>query len=260
MWREFKSLKERYEEILRRYNDNIVKTESEIEDIYKEVVNEIKRINLLKLTGLRIHINKYFKNMKYLEIDINESISLKEESIAKSELINNEYPDFSVFLDFSSKNTIQKILYMIFRVKKIEQEVINFEKEIDNIIYRRQLLVIYNRLIRDEVKELRKSIEKVIKYIDEIEGQFTVYKKDILLSKEKDGSFNKKKLSWESGMVFYQYNKIIELLMEVIKNKYSFLENEISKRKEIINRIDNLIDSFNRSEYSVKNLIYYVKK
>lgn len=253
-------MKERYEEILKRYNDNTVKTESEIEDIYKEVVNEIKRINLLKLTGLRIHINKYFKNMKYLEIDINESISLKEESIAKPELINNEYPDFSVFLDFSSKNTIQKILYMIFRVKKIEQEVINFEKEIDNIIYRRQLLVIYNRLIRDEVKELRKSIEKVIKYIDEIEGQFTVYKKDILLSKEKDGSFNKKKLSWESGMVFYRYNEFIELLMEVIKNKYSFLENEISKGKEIISRIDNLIDSFNRSEYSVKNLIYYVKK
>ena len=48
MWTAFNSLKERYEEILKRYNDNTVKTESEIEDIYKEVVNDIKRINLLK--------------------------------------------------------------------------------------------------------------------------------------------------------------------------------------------------------------------
>lgn len=133
MWTAFNSLKERYEDILKRYNDNTVKTESEIEDIYKEVVNDIKRINLLKLTGLKININKYLKNMKYLEVDINESISLKEESIERAELIKTEYPNFFSFLGFSSKNPIQKILYITFRVKKVEQEVINFEKEIDNI-------------------------------------------------------------------------------------------------------------------------------
>ena len=133
MWTAFNSLKERYEEILKRYNDNTIKIESEIEDIYKEVVNDIKRINLLKLTGLKIHINKYLKNMKYLEVDINESISLKEESIERAELIKTEYPNFFSFLGFSSKNPIQKILYITFRVKKVEQEVINFEKEIDNI-------------------------------------------------------------------------------------------------------------------------------
>ena len=251
MWTAFNSLKERYEEILKRYNDNTIKTESEIEDIYKEVVNDIKRINLLKLTGLRIHVNKYFKNMKYLKVDINESISLKEESIERAELIKNEYPNFFSFLGFSSKNPIQKILYMTFRIKKVEDEVINFEKEIDDIIYRREVLVIYNRLMRDEVKELRKSIEDLLKYIDKIEGQFTVYKNEILLYKEPDGTFNKKKLSWECGMVFYRYNEFIELLMEVIKSKYSSLENEISKGKEIISRIDNLIERFNKKEYSI---------
>ncbi|SCJ38044.1 Uncharacterised protein [uncultured Clostridium sp.] len=251
MWGEFKTLKEKYEDILKRYNDNTIKTENEIEDIYKEVLNEIKKVNLLKLTGLKIHINKYFKNMKYLEVELNESISLKEESIERAELINTEYPDFLSFLGFSSKNPIQKMLYMTFRVKKVEDEVINFEKEIDDIIYRRELLVIYNRLVRDEVRELRKSIEDLLKYIDKIEGQFTVYKKDILLSKEADGSFSKKKLSWECGMVFYRYNEFIEILMEVIKNKYSSLENEISKGKEIISRIDNLITRFNRKEYCI---------
>lgn len=247
----FRFFKERYEDILKRYNDNTVKTEKEIEDIYKEVINEIKKVNLLKLTGLRIHINKYFKNMKYLEVDVNESISLKEEFIERAELINTEYPDFFSFLGFSSKNPIQKMLYMTFRVKKVEDEVINFEKEIDDIIYRRELLVIYNRLVRDEVRELRKSIEDLLKYIDKIEGQFTVYKKEILLSKEKDGSFNNKKLSWECGIIFYRYNEFIEILMEVIKNKYSSLENEISKGKEIISRIDNLITRFNRKEYCI---------
>lgn len=252
MWTAFNSLKERYEEILKRYNDNTIKIESEIEDIYKEVVNDIKRINLLKLTGLKIHINKYLKNMKYLEVDINESISLKEESIERAELIKTEYPNFFSFLGFSSKNSIQKILYMTFRIKKVEDEVINFGKEVDDIIYRRELLVIYNRLMRDEVRELRKSIEELLKYIDKIEGQFTIYKEDILLSKEKDGSFNKKKISWECGMVFYRYSEFIEILMEVIKSRYSSLENEISKGKEIISRIDNLIGRFNRSEYIVK--------
>lgn len=105
--------------------------------------------------------------------------------------------------------------------------------------------------MRDEVKELRKSIEYLLKYIDKIEGQFTVYKNEILLSKEADGTFNKKKLSWECGMVFYRYNEFIELLMEVIKSKYSSLENEISKGKEIISRIDNLIERFNKKEYSI---------
>ncbi|MBC5628740.1 hypothetical protein H8S20_07545 [Clostridium sp. NSJ-6] len=251
MWREFKSLKERYEESLKRYDDNTVETESEIEDIYKEVVNEIKRINLLKLTGLRIHINRYLKNMKYLEMELNGTISVKEESIERAELIKTEYPNFFSFLGFNSKNLIQKMLYMSFKIKKVEDEVINFEKEIDDIIYRREVLVIYNRLMRDEVKELRKSIEYLLKYIDKIEGQFTVYKNEILLSKEADGTFNKKKLSWECGMVFYRYNEFIELLMEVIKSKYSSLENEISKGKEIISRIDNLIERFNKKEYSI---------
>ena len=140
---------------------------------------------------------------------------------------------------------------MTFRIKKVEDEVINFGKEVDDIIYRRELLVIYNRLMRDEVRELRKSIEELLKYIDKIEGQFTIYKEDILLSKEKDGSFNKKKLSWECGMVFYRYSEFIEILMEVIKSRYSSLENEISKGKEIISRIDNLIVRFNRSICSI---------
>ncbi|MBM6862087.1 hypothetical protein H9X78_16865, partial [Clostridium saudiense] len=109
-----------------------------------------------------------------------------------------------------------KILYVIFRVKKIEVDIINLEREIDNIVYRRELLVIYNRLMIDEVKELRKSIESLLKYIDKIEGKFTECKKEILLSKEPDGTFNKKKLSWEAGMVFHRYNEFIEILMEVI--------------------------------------------
>ena len=57
---------------------------------------------------------------------------------------------------------------MIFRFKKIEVDIINLEREIDNIVYRRELLVIYNRLMIDEVKELRKSIESLLKYIDKI--------------------------------------------------------------------------------------------
>ena len=260
MWRDFRDLKERYEELLEKYDDNTVKTENEIEDTYKEIINEIKKINLLKMTGLKIHINKYFKNMKYLEIDLKEDISVKEETVVKAELIKNEYPNFFSFLGFSSKNIIQKILYVIFRFKKIEVDIINFEREIDNIVYRRELLVIYNRLMIDEVKELRKSIESLLKYIDKIEGQFTEFKKEILLSKEPDGSFNKKKLSWEDGMVFYRYNEFIEILMEVISSKYSSLENEISKGKEVISRIDNLIASFNKNECNVKGLISIVKK
>lgn len=35
--------------------------------------------------------------MKYLAVDLNESIFLKEESIEKPELINNEYYDFFSF-------------------------------------------------------------------------------------------------------------------------------------------------------------------
>ena len=89
MWRDFRDLKERYEELLEKYDDNTVKTENEIEDTYKEIINEIKKINLLKMTGLKIHINKYFKNMKYLEIDLKEDISVKEESVVKAELIKN---------------------------------------------------------------------------------------------------------------------------------------------------------------------------
>lgn len=260
MWRDFRDLQERYEELLKKYDDNTVKTENEIEDTYKEIINEIKKINLLKMTGLKIHINKYFKNMKYLEIDLNEAISVKEESVVKAELIKNEYPNFFSFLGFSSKNIIQKILYVIFRFKKIEVDIINLEREIDNIVYRRELLVIYNRLMIDEVKELRKSIESLLKYIDKIEGQFTECKKDILLSKELDGTFNNKKLSWEAGMVFYRYNEFIEILMEVISSKYSSLENEISKGKEVISRIDNLIASSDKNECNVKGLISIVKK
>ena len=251
MWKEFRDLRERYEGILTKYYANTLNTENEIEDIYKEAVNEIKKINLLKLTGLKFHINKYFKNMNYLEVDLNEDISVNEESVSRAELISNEYPNFFSFLGFSSKNIIQQILCMTFRVKKLEEEVVNFENEIDDIIYRRELMVIYSKLMRDEAKELREYIENLLKYIDDIESKFTEYKDDILLSKEVDGTFNKKKLSWESGIVFYRYNQFIDILMEVIKSKYTSLENEISKGKEIISKIDNLISNFNRSAYSI---------
>ena len=61
-------------------------------------------------------------------------------------------------------------------------------------------------------------------------------------------------------MVFYRYNEFIEILIEVISNKYSSLENEISKGKEVISRIDNLIASSDKNECNVKGLISIVKK
>lgn len=243
MLTKFKAFKERYEEVLKRYNDNTIKIEGEIEGIYKDAINEIKKINLLKMTGLRIHISKYLKNMEYLEATLNkanltEALTVNEENIIKADLIKKEYPNFFDFLGFNSKNIVQKILYMALREKKIKDEVIGFEKEIDDIIYRRELLVIYNKLMRDQVKDLRGAIENLLKYIDYMQGQFAIYKKDILLSKNPDGSFNNKKLTWEAGIIFYRYNEAIELLIEVIRDKYAFLENETSKGKDIIRKIN----------------------
>ena len=58
--------------------------------------------------------------MKYLAVDLNESIFLKEESIEKPELINNEYYDF-----FSFQALVVKILFRRYYILLLELKKLN---------------------------------------------------------------------------------------------------------------------------------------
>ena len=58
--------------------------------------------------------------MKYLAVDLNESIFLKEEGIEKPELINNEYHDF-----FSFQALVVKILFRRYYILLLELKKLN---------------------------------------------------------------------------------------------------------------------------------------
>ena len=240
IWRGFKELKIRYEDILRQYNENTIQTKNEIDRIYNEVVNEIKRIDLLKSVGLKIHINKYAANMKYIGVDFNEDMSLKKESIGRLKLNNKNYNNFFAFLSFNNKNTIQRMLYMTFRLKKIDRKIRSFESKVEDIIYQREIIINNKIEVKEEIVRLRKSIESLLKYISKIERKFEIHKNSILLCEKADETINEDKSKILECKELQLYDSLIEILKDVIQNKYVSWDNYINEGKEIINKIDKL--------------------
>ena len=240
IWRGFKELKIRYEDILRQYNENTIQTKNEIDRIYNEVVNEIKRIDLLKSVGLKIHINKYAANMKYIGVDFNEDMSLKKESIGRLKLNNKNYNNFFAFLSFNNKNTIQRMLYMTFRLKKIDRKIRSFESKVEDIIYQREIIINNKIEVKEETVRLRKSIESLLKYISKIEREFEIHKNSIVICGQADETINEDKSKMLEYKVLQLYNSLIEILKDIIQNKYVSWDNGIGEGKEIINKIDDL--------------------